>query len=67
MTKMNRREFVQATAAAATVPTALFGQAPTVMTPKSVKPIVMTTASATAGCRTPTAWWRSTHAACTDR
>ena len=41
MTKMNRREFVQATAAAATVPTALFGQAPTVMTPKSVKPIII--------------------------
>src|SRR5205823_13381763 len=41
LTKMNRRAFVQATAAAATVPTALFGQAPTVMTPKSVKPIVI--------------------------
>ncbi|PYQ73776.1 MAG: hypothetical protein DMG04_12780 [Acidobacteria bacterium] len=39
LTKMNRRAFVQAAAAAATVPTALFGQAPTVMTPKSVKPI----------------------------
>src|SRR5436305_5821885 len=38
---MNRRAFVQAAAAAATVPTALFGQAPTVMTPKSVKPIVI--------------------------
>ena len=43
---MNRREFVQATgaavaAAAAAMPTTLFGQAPTVMTPKSVKPVVV--------------------------
>jgi N4-(beta-N-acetylglucosaminyl)-L-asparaginase len=41
MTRMNRREFVQATAAAAAVPTALFGQGPTVVTPKSVKPLVI--------------------------
>src|SRR5207248_10999791 len=41
LTKMNRRAFVQAAAAAATVPTALFGQAPTVMAPKSVKPILI--------------------------
>src|SRR5690349_15615131 len=43
--KVNRREFVQTTtaagvaAAAATKP--LFGQAPTMMTPKSVKPVVV--------------------------
>ena len=41
MTRMNRREFVQATAAAAAVPTALFGQGPTVVTPKSVRPLVI--------------------------
>ena len=44
MKKLNRREFVQTTAAAgaaAAVPKTLFGQAPTVMTPKSVKPVVV--------------------------
>src|SRR3954471_9412225 len=43
--KIDRREFVQTTAAAgaaaAAIPTALFGQAPTMMTPKSVKPVVV--------------------------
>jgi N4-(beta-N-acetylglucosaminyl)-L-asparaginase len=42
--KLNRREFVQATgavAAAAAVPSTVFGQAPTMMTPKSVKPVVV--------------------------
>src|SRR5881398_3267821 len=43
--KLNRREFVQTTtaaaAAAAAVPKTLFGQAPTVLTPKSVKPVVV--------------------------
>src|SRR5689334_23451134 len=45
MKKLNRRQFVQTTtaagvaAAAATKP--LFGQAPTMMTPKSVKPVVV--------------------------
>src|SRR2546428_2504513 len=45
MKKLNRREFVQATTAAtvaaAAIPKALFGQAPTVLTPKSVKPAVV--------------------------
>src|SRR2546425_12753363 len=45
MKRLNRREFVQtttaATVAAAAVPRTLFGQAPTVMTPKSVKPVVV--------------------------
>src|SRR4030081_3902676 len=45
MRKINRREFVQTTsavaAAAASVPKTLFGQAPTMMTPKSVKPVVV--------------------------
>ena len=45
MKKLNRREFVQTTTAAgvaaAAVPKTLFGQAPTVMTPKSVKPVVV--------------------------
>jgi N4-(beta-N-acetylglucosaminyl)-L-asparaginase len=45
MKKLNRRQFVQATsaaaAAAAAVPKSLFGQAPTMMTPKSVKPCVV--------------------------
>jgi N4-(beta-N-acetylglucosaminyl)-L-asparaginase len=49
MTKLNRREFVQATtaaaAAAAAVPKALFGQAPTMMTPKSVAPVVVSAAN----------------------
>src|SRR6516162_1966542 len=44
MRKLNRREFVQtttaATAAAAAIPSTLFGQAPTMMT-KSVKPCVV--------------------------
>jgi N4-(beta-N-acetylglucosaminyl)-L-asparaginase len=41
--KLNRREFVQTTtaAAAAAVPGRLFGQAPTMMTPKTVKPVVV--------------------------
>src|SRR5262245_48017493 len=44
MKKINRREFVQTTAAgvaAAAVPASSFGQGPTVMTPKSVKPVVI--------------------------
>src|SRR6266851_2382825 len=43
MTKLNRREFVQVTtaAAAAALPKTMFGQAPTMMTPKSVKPVVV--------------------------
>src|SRR3954465_13992654 len=45
MKKLNRREFVQTTTAAAAavaaVPKTLFGQAPTVMTRKSVKPVVI--------------------------
>ena len=43
--KLNRRDFVRATTAAgvaaAAIPKTLFGQAPTVMTPKSVKPVVI--------------------------
>jgi N4-(beta-N-acetylglucosaminyl)-L-asparaginase len=43
--RLNRREFVQTTtaaaAAAAAVPRTLFGQAPTMVTPKSVKPVVI--------------------------
>ncbi len=43
--KLNRREFVQTTTAAgvaaATAPSTLFAQGPTVMTPKSVKPVVV--------------------------
>src|SRR5438552_7816799 len=49
MTKVNRREFVQTTTAAgvaaAAGPATLFGQAPTVMTPKSVKPVVVSSAN----------------------
>src|SRR4051812_2499392 len=45
MAKINRRQFVQtttaATVAAAAIPQTLFGQAPTVMTRKSVKPVVI--------------------------
>ena len=45
MKKINRREFVQTTAAAgaaaAAIPGRLFAQAPTMMTPKSVKPVVV--------------------------
>src|SRR5919204_4063891 len=43
-TKLNRRDFVRTTAAAgvaAATPTTLFGQAPTVMTPRTVKPVVI--------------------------
>src|SRR3954471_10382101 len=47
--KMNRREFVQTTAAAGAaagaVPKTVFGQGPTVMTPKSVKPVVVASSS----------------------
>src|SRR3954470_10901498 len=43
--KIDRRQFVQTTAAAgaaaAAIPTTLFGQAPTMMTAKSVKPVVV--------------------------
>jgi N4-(beta-N-acetylglucosaminyl)-L-asparaginase len=43
--KLNRRDFVRTTVAtgvaAAAIPRSLFGQAPTVMTPKSVKPVVV--------------------------
>jgi N4-(beta-N-acetylglucosaminyl)-L-asparaginase len=43
MKKLNRREFVQATAAVGVAAAAkpVFGQAPTMMTPKSVKPVVI--------------------------
>ena len=42
MKKVNRRQFVQTTAASvAAVSSPLFAQAPTVMTPKSVKPVVI--------------------------
>jgi N4-(beta-N-acetylglucosaminyl)-L-asparaginase len=47
--RMNRREFVQTTTAAgvaaAAAPGALFGQAPTVMTPKSVRPVVISSSN----------------------
>src|SRR5437868_814831 len=47
--KLNRREFVQATgtaaAVAAAVPKTLFGQSPTMMTPKSVKPVVISSSN----------------------
>ena len=47
--KINRRQFVQTTsaaaAAAASVPKTLFGQAPTMMTPKSVKPVVVSSSN----------------------
>jgi N4-(beta-N-acetylglucosaminyl)-L-asparaginase len=50
MKKLNRREFVQTTtaagvAAAAAAPGTLFGQAPTVMTPKTVKPVVISSSN----------------------
>src|SRR6202795_350544 len=49
MKKLNCREFVQTTtaaaAAAAPVPKTLFGQAPTMMTPKSVKPVVISSSN----------------------
>jgi N4-(beta-N-acetylglucosaminyl)-L-asparaginase len=45
MKKLNRRDFVRATTAAgvaaAAIPRSVFAQAPTVMTPKSVKPVVI--------------------------
>jgi N4-(beta-N-acetylglucosaminyl)-L-asparaginase len=43
MKKLNRREFVQTTTAVSVAAAArpLFGQAPTMMTPKSVKPVVV--------------------------
>src|SRR5215813_10314349 len=44
----DRREFVQATvgaAALAAAPKRLFGQAPTMMTPKSVKPVVVSSSN----------------------
>jgi len=44
MKKLNRREFVQTTTVAgvaAAMPSTVFGQAPTMMTPKSVKPVVV--------------------------
>ena len=46
--KMNRRDFVKtgfAAGMAATVPVKAFGRAPTVMAPKSVKPVVISDAS----------------------
>ena len=46
--KLNRREFVQTTsvaAAVAAVPKTLFAQAPIVMTPKSVKPVVISSSN----------------------
>ncbi len=48
MKKLNRREFVQTTTAAvaaAAVPKTSFGQAPTMMAPKSVKPVVVSAAN----------------------
>jgi N4-(beta-N-acetylglucosaminyl)-L-asparaginase len=48
MKPINRRQFVQAgaaVAAAAAVPARAFGQAPTVMTPRSVKPLVVCSAN----------------------
>jgi N4-(beta-N-acetylglucosaminyl)-L-asparaginase len=48
MTKLNRREFVQTTtaaAAAAAVPKTMFAQAPTMMSPKSAKPVVVSSAN----------------------
>src|SRR4051812_46745375 len=47
--KLNRRDFVRTTTAAgvaaAGLPARLFGQAPTVMTPKSVKPVVISSSN----------------------
>src|SRR5438093_4162769 len=49
MKKLNRRDFVRTTAAAGVAAAAatkpLFGQAPTVMTPKSVKPVVISSSN----------------------
>ena len=44
MKKLNRREFVQSTTAAA-VAAPLFGQSPTMMTPKGVKPVVISSSN----------------------
>lgn len=50
MRKLSRRQFVQAGAAvaAAAAPAAAFGQAPTVMAPKGVKPLVVCSANGNA-------------------
>jgi N4-(beta-N-acetylglucosaminyl)-L-asparaginase len=48
MTRLNRRQFVRAgaaAAAAATAPTAAFGQAPAVWTPRTVQPLVVCSAN----------------------
>ena len=48
MKKLNRREFVRATTVAGVAAAAgsrLFGQAPAVVTPKSVKPVVISSAN----------------------
>jgi N4-(beta-N-acetylglucosaminyl)-L-asparaginase len=45
MTRINRRQFVQAGAAVAASPAAVFGQAPTVLAPKSAKPLVVCSAN----------------------
>jgi N4-(beta-N-acetylglucosaminyl)-L-asparaginase len=48
MQKLHRREFVQTTAAAAAaaaVPKTVFAQAPTMMSPKSAKPVVVSSAN----------------------
>jgi len=48
MNKINRRQFVQAgaaVAAAAAAPATVFGQAPTVMTPRSARPLVVCSAN----------------------
>jgi N4-(beta-N-acetylglucosaminyl)-L-asparaginase len=48
MTRINRRQFVQAGAAvatAATSPAIVFGQAPTVLSPKSARPLVVCSAN----------------------
>ena len=46
---LNRRDFVRTTTAvgiaAAATPRALLGQAPTVLTPKSVKPVIVASAN----------------------
>src|SRR2546428_6408873 len=48
MKKLNRRDFVRTTAVAgiaAAAPRRLFGQGPTVMTPKAVRPVVVASAN----------------------
>jgi N4-(beta-N-acetylglucosaminyl)-L-asparaginase len=45
MKSINRRQFVQAGAAAVAAPAVVFGQAPTVMTPKSARPLVVCSAN----------------------